>query len=275
MRPLQSVLLGLGWLSVAVFLGPVGCGGSAVPPDSANDPPAATSRTAQANLLLYPSSDPEAFLGRAVHQTGDNVWTIADARAPGCEVAVKRKPAPFKTSRQADLSSMTTLAGGLPQLIEIEARYGRSVKAHIAIDNTEILEANVSPRCGDVVVNRIFVGSGRRQLITESEIAGNVSTNALPGGPSAGHARSNKVVDSTEWEEQLAYGFGTQKMGDAPALDLRVSLPAKVQEGRDVSVTIDTSQKAWLVVFYQEGDGNAAVLWPSAEEPDFLSPGEG
>ncbi|MCU0693883.1 MAG: hypothetical protein MUF54_21045 [Polyangiaceae bacterium] len=109
------------------------CGAGAIP--NVNDAePSATSQTAQANLLLYPSNDPESFLGRAVHLTGKNVWTIADARAPGGEVSVKRRPAPFKTSRKVDLSSMTTLAGGLPQLIEIEARYGRSVTADIEID---------------------------------------------------------------------------------------------------------------------------------------------
>lgn len=238
-----------------------------MPPSAADHEPT-TSRTAQANLLLYPSSDAESFLGRAVHQTGKNVWTIADARAPGCEVTVKRTPAPFKSSRKADLSSMTTLAGGLPQLIEIEARYGRSVTADIEVDNTEILEANVSPRCGDVVVDRVFVGSGRRQLVTRSEIGGNVAANALPGGPSAGHAQSSKVVDSTEWSEPLAYGFATKSMGGAPPLDLTVRIPATVQEGEDVSVTIETSQRSWLVVFYQEADGRASVLWPSTEEAE-------
>ena len=245
----------------------LGCG-AGLPPKANDAEPSATSQTAQANLLLYPSSDPESFLGRAVHLTGKNVWTIADARAPGCEISVKRRPAPFKTSRKVDLSSMTTLAGGLPQLIEIEARYGRSVTANIEIDNTEILEANVSPRCGDVVVDRVFVGSGRRQLVTQSEIAGNVGTNALPGAPSAGHASSNKIVDSTEWREPSAYGFGTKQMGDSPPLDLTVRLPATVQEGQDVSVAIETSHKAWLVVFYQETDGKASVLWPSPEEPE-------
>jgi hypothetical protein len=242
-----------------------GCGGSSLPPASGDTEP---TRTAQANLLLYPSSEPEALLGRAVHQTGDNVWTLADARAPGCDVSVKRAKSPFKTSRQADISSMTTVAGGLPKLIEIAARYGRSVTAEIEIDNTEVLEANVSPRCGDVVVDRVFVGSGRRQLVTQSELGGNVDVQAVPGAPSAGHTRTSKVVDETAWTEPMAYGFGTRQMGNAPPLDLAVKLPAVVQEGQPVDVTIETSHKAWLVVFYQESDGRASVLWPSAEEPE-------
>lgn len=223
-------------------------------------PPAEAVQTAQANLLLHPMNDPEALLGRAVHLTGHNAWTIADDRAPGCEVAVKRQPSNFRTHRSVDLHSLTAIAAGLPSLIGIEVKYGRSVTANIDINNTEVVEADVSPRCGDVVVDKVFVGSGKVQIVVQAE--------AGPAPGSVSHEGGDRIADETEWREPQAYGFGTRKLGDTPPLDLTVRLPGSANDGSDVSATIETSRKAWLVVFYQEGDGKASVLWPSAEEPE-------
>ena len=225
----------LGTTLAALALGILSaCGkGSLVSPLVAEE--SSVSDTAQAHLLLVPSADPESLLGRAVHMTGDNVWTIAQSRAAGCDVTVKRMPSRFDTRRNVQLSSLTALAGGLPQLIEIEGRYGRRVTVHTEIQNTEIYEADVSPRCGDIVVDRVFVGSGRRQLMTQSDLGGAASVTALAVSPSVSHEESSKIVDSTEWREPM---------------------------------TIRTSKKAWLIVFYQESDGRAALLWPSAQEPE-------
>ena len=258
----------LGTTLAALALGILSaCGkGSLVSPLVAEE--SSVSDTAQAHLLLVPSADPESLLGRAVHMTGDNVWTIAQSRAAGCDVTVKRMPSRFDTRRNVQLSSLTALAGGLPQLIEIEGRYGRRVTVHTKIQNTEIYEADVSPRYGDIVVDRVFVGSGRRQLMTQSDLGGAASVTALAVSPSVSHEESSKIVDSTEWREPMAYGFATRNMQGITPLDLDVSLPTTVQDGQAVSVTIRTSKKAWLIVFYQESDGRAALLWPSAQEPE-------
>ncbi|MCU0294322.1 MAG: DUF4384 domain-containing protein [Thermoanaerobaculaceae bacterium] len=166
---------------------------------------------------------------------------------------------------------MTAIAAGLPGLIGIEARYGRDVGADIGVENTEVLEANVSPRCGSIVVDKVFVGSGRVQLVVRSEAGGSVNaqTGPLPG--SVTHAGGGRVVDSTEWREPQAWGFGTRRMGDTPPLDLTVRLPGSAPDGSEVTAAIETSRKAWLVVFYQEDAGKASVLWPSAEEPEPVS----
>lgn len=240
----------LGTTLAALALGILSaCGkGSLVSPLVAEE--SSVSDTAQAHLLLVPSADPESLLGRAVHMTGDNVWTIAQSRAAGCDVTVKRMPSRFDTRRNVQLSSLTALAGGLPQLIEIEGRYGRRVTVHTEIQNTEIYEADVSPRCGDIVVDRVFVGSGRRQLMTQSDLGGAASVTALAVSPSVSHEESSKIVDSTEWREPMAYGFATRNMQGITPLDLDVSLPTTVQDGQAVSVTIRTSKKAWLIVFY-------------------------
>src|SRR4051794_27730994 len=104
MRPYPfRLFVGIALSSAAIA---IGCGGSPLQPDLP-DKPAEAGRTEQSNLLLFPHSAAEELLGRAVRTTTDGKWTIADARAPGCEVAVQKEVAVYTTKRQVDLRSMT------------------------------------------------------------------------------------------------------------------------------------------------------------------------
>jgi len=205
------------------------------------------------------------MLGRAVQQTPDGVWTIADARAPGCEVQVHRTEARFNTTRRVDVRDLTEVAAGFGRMIGLEARFGRVHQAQIAIENEEILSADLDGPCGDVVVGRVFVGTGKRSLLASTVVGGGVGLGAV--GPSASTEASTTVVDSTSWSDPQAYGFEPKKAGTSESLQLHAELPSVVHEGDEVSIRFESNQRAYLVVYYLDASGKGEVLWPSNEEP--------
>jgi hypothetical protein len=231
-------------------------------------PPKATQETQQSKLLLFPVADAEGLLGRAVHATGDGGWTIADARAAGCEVAVRRSKAEFQTRRQANLHDMTSVSAGFAQLVGLEAQYGRSVTADIQIDNTEVLQADTRGPCGELIVDQVFVGRGKRVLSLGSVVAGKAGVTIGYVTPGVAHSSESSTLDTTEWKSEQAYGFTARKTAGGEPLELSVNLPASVAEGEKVVIRIEASRKAYLIVYYLESDGKAALLWPSDEEPE-------
>jgi hypothetical protein len=87
------------------------------------------------HFLLEPSADAEDLLGRRVHLSSKGAWTIADERAPGCQVRVKRSAAEYQKSYRIGLGDMTAMSGGYSEILKLEARYGRSVEAAMKINN--------------------------------------------------------------------------------------------------------------------------------------------
>jgi hypothetical protein len=243
------------------------CGSNPLVP-KVQDAPADASKTGQANLLLFPIEDAEDLLGRSVQLTQDGAWTIADARAPGCEVAVQRVKAAYSTHRRVDVGSMTAVSAGYAKLVGMEAHYGHTNKADIDIKNTAILKADLRGACGENVVDTVFVGTGKRALLAEADLGGKVSATIGALTPGAETANNSALSDSTEWETEQAYGFTYKKLVEVEPLGLVVSLPAQIAEGDRVEALITTSKKSWLVAYYLEEDGKGDVLWPSNEEPE-------
>lgn len=250
------------------------CGGPALAPTVPDKPQQAT-QTEQANLLLFPHGDPEGLLGRAVQATSDGAWTIADARAPGCEVSVHRIKAEYSTRRQVDIHNMTSVSAGFAKLVSLEAKFGRANKADIDVTNSEILRADTRGPCGDTIVDTVFVGHGKRELIATAEAGARASAQIGAVSPGAGTEASASVVDSTAWQSDQAYGFSYRRVGQTPQLDLRVKLARSVTEGDSVQIQFETTRKAYLIVYYLEANGHGAVLWPSQEEPEPIAgPGQ-
>jgi hypothetical protein len=242
--------------------------------DPATSPPRAAQQTQQSNLLLFPVADAEALLGRAVQATAQGGWTIAESRAPGCEVAVRRTRAEYSTRRQVDLHDLTSLSVGFAKFIGIEAQYGKAVVADIQIDNTEVLNADTRGPCGELIVDSVFVGRGKRTLSVSTELAGKLGVTIGTVTPGIGHATNSSVLDSTEWKTDQAYGFTARKEAGTRPLELKVGMPSIVSEGDAVEVSLEASRKAYLVVYYLEADGKAELLWPSVEEPEpMVQPG--
>jgi hypothetical protein len=257
-------------LTVVALASLASCGPTVAPTDTVASKPveAHAAELPHAHLLLHPTSDPEALVGRAVHLTGRSAWSIADARSPACEVNVKRSPAQFASKRTVDLQSFTAVSVGFADLVGLEARYGKDVNAEIDVRNTEVLEADVHPSCGDFVIDRVFVGTGRRMLRRSSTAAGEATVPLGPVTPGGSLERNESLLDTMSWDSPQAYGFSFRHLAKTPPLKLTVDLPATVTDGDEISFAIESSKPAYLVVFYQESDGKASVLWPSAEEPE-------
>jgi hypothetical protein len=250
----------------------VACAPTLPPPSLDKAPPAATD---QSNLLLFPESDAESLLGRAVQASEDGSFTIADARAPGCEVTVRREKAAFHTSRNIDTHSMTSIAAGYARFVAIEAKFGRTTKAEVSVDNTEVIRADMRGACGELVIDKVFVGHGKRSIAQTAAASGGVDVNAGVVNASPKFDTGQSVDRALEWKEDQAYGFTFTKNAKTEPLRVHVSLPSIVSEGEKVTARFESEKSAWLVVYYIDSQNHADVLWPSNEEPEpYVEPGK-
>lgn len=268
MRLLRRARGALATLSLGLSV--VGCGAATPLTDVTSEPlPDDANRIEQANLLVSPVADAEGLLGREVHTTEDGNWTIADSRRPGCSVTVKRVPAAFVVEKRIDLDNVTTLAAGFRELVRASAKYGTAEKIDIAINNHELLEAErVDGECGELVVNKVFVGQGKRTFLRRKDAAGEVSGTIGGLTPTVGHSASGELNDTLEWQDDQAYGFTYTEAAKHATLGLKLKMPSMVDDGEELSIRLVTNRKAWLVVYYLDANGQGAVLWPSAEEPE-------
>jgi hypothetical protein len=256
--------------ALALGLSSLGCGAATPLNDVTSEPlPDDAKRIEQANLLATPVADAEALLGREVHTTEDGNWTIADNRRPGCTVKVKRVPAAFEVEKRIDLSNVTSLAAGFRELVRASAKYGEAEKIDIAVKNKELLEAErVDGECGELVVSQVLVGRGKRTFLRKKDVAGEVSGSIGGLTPTVGHSASGELSDTLEWESDQAYGFNYTEAAKHASLGLKLAMPSIVDHGQELNIELTTNRKAWLVVFYVDANGEGAVLWPSAEEPE-------
>ena len=94
------------------------------------------------------------------------------------------------------------------------------------------------------MVDKVFVGHGRRKLVASAEYSGGVSGTVSGWTPSANTGAASKVVDDLEWKDDQAYGFTYKENGKTEPLELRVSIPSIVTEGDDVEVRFESRSKS-------------------------------
>lgn len=198
------------------------------------------------HFLLEPSADAEDLLGRAVHLTSKGGWTIADERAPGCNVRVKRSSAEYEKSYRIGLGDMTAMSGGYGDLLKLEARYGRSVEAAMKIQNMETLTADTEGPCGEVIVKSVRVGTGERRLVRKAEGSAKAKAGKGPIGAEAGREGLTDVADEMKWSSPQAYAFTYEQSAQRK---------------------FESSSDAYLVVFFLEESGAGTVLYPNEQIP--------
>lgn len=219
------------------------------------------------HFLLEPTSDAESLLGRQVHVSSSGAWTIADERAPGCEVNVRRASSKFKKRYRVGLGDLTAFSGGYKDLLKLEARYGRSVEAEYQIANTETLTADTEGPCGEVIVKSVRVGSGYRKLVRRAD--GSTSGRAGKGGVGVegGREAATEALDSVEWEDPQAYAFQYDRAAQQKQFDFHVAVPGKFDDGEEVQFKFTASETAYLIVIVLEESGAGGVLYPSDDVP--------
>jgi hypothetical protein len=246
-----------------------------LPPPALDPSSAPAEKTEQCQLLLFPEADAESLLGRAVQRSADGSWTMADTRAPGCDVSVKREAASFHTSRTVGAHSMTSLAGGYAKVVSLEAKFGRENTLNVEVDNSSVVTGNLVGACGELVVDKVFVGHGRRRAAASAEEGGGAGANAGLANAAAKVEADRSQADALEWANDQAYGFTVRQNEKVEPLDLTVRIPSILNEGEEVEVRVEAARPAWLVAYYIDAAGHADVLWPSNEEPEpYVGPGQ-
>ncbi|MBA3548339.1 MAG: DUF4384 domain-containing protein [Nannocystis sp.] len=219
------------------------------------------------HFLLEPTSEAEELLGRAVHISKDGGWTIAGERAPGCQVRVKRSTAEYEKSYRIGLGDMTAISGGYTELLQLEARYGRSVEAAMKIQNLETLTADTEGPCGEVIVNSVRIGTGERRLVRKAEAGVQGRVGKGPVVVAAGREGLTDVSDEMKWTSPQGYAFTYGELPQRKVFDFQASVPNSVVDGQEIEFEFNASEDAYLVVFFLEESGAGAVLYPNALVP--------
>ena len=219
------------------------------------------------HFLLEPTSDAESLLGRQVQVSAKGAWTVADERAPGCEVRVKRASAKYKKRHRIGLGDLTSFSGGYKEMLSLEARYGRSVEAEFQIDNTETLTADVAGPCGDVIVKSVRVGSGFRTLVRKAEAGAKGRVGKGPIGAEGGREAATEALDSMEWSDPQAYAFSYDRVTQTKPFDFTFTMPDKIEDGDALEFSLGASDTAYVIVFFLEESGAGDVMYPTNQMP--------
>jgi hypothetical protein len=219
------------------------------------------------HFLVEPTGDAEDLLGRAVHVTSAGGWTIADERAPGCNVRVKRSSADYEKSYRMGLGDLTALSGGYGELLKLEARYGRSVEAEMKVHNLETLTADTEGDCGEVIVKSVRIGTGERKLLRKADGAAKVHVGKGPIGVSAGREAATDAADEIRWSTPQAYAFSYEGGVRRKVFELDARIPDSLRDGERFTLKFRASEDAYLVAYYLEESGEGAVLFPDAALP--------
>ncbi|HEY0132653.1 MAG TPA: DUF4384 domain-containing protein [Nannocystis sp.] len=219
------------------------------------------------HFLIEPTGDAEDLLGRAVHVTSAGGWTIADERAPGCDVRVKRSAADYEKSYRMALGDLTALSGGYGELLKLEARYGRSVEAEMKIHNLETLTADIEGDCGEVIVKSVRIGTGERKLLRKAEGVAKVNVGKGPIGVSAGREAATDAADEIRWSTPQAYAFTYEGGVRRKVFELEAQIPGTLRNGETFELVFTGSEDAYLVIYYLEENGEGTVLFPDAGVP--------
>jgi len=219
------------------------------------------------HFLIEPSADAEDLLGRAVHVTSKGSWTIADERAPGCSVRVKRSAAEYEKSYKINLGDMTAMSGGYGELLKLEAKYGRSVEAAMKVQNVETLTADTEGDCGEVIVKSVRVGTGERRLQRKAEGSVKGKAGKGPIGAEAGREGVTEVADEIKWSSPQAYAFTYDAPSVRKVFEIDVEIPQKVTDGDRIRMILKSDADAYLVVYYLDATGAGMVLFPQEAIP--------
>lgn len=215
------------------------------------------------HFLLEPTGDAESLLGRQVQVSSKGAWTIADERAPGCEVRVKRSASKYKKKYRVGLGDLTAFSGGYADMLRLEARYGRSVEAEFEIANAETLTADIEGPCGDVIVKSVRVGSGFRRMVRKASGSAKGRAGKGPLGLEGGREAETEALDSMEWGDPQAYAFAYDRVAKQKSFSFELSVPDKLTEGDPVRFQFEASQTAYLIIYVLEESGAGGVLYPN------------
>jgi hypothetical protein len=218
-------------------------------------------------LLLNPTGDPEALLGRVVTADPGGGWVVADARAPGCEVGVRRVQSHYAREVLEDTGRVASLSLGREQLASLSAKYGKRLRKYAKIENVEVLEADLRGPCGEHVIRAVKVGTGTSELGYFEERGAGVEVPTGHGDVGAKAESWRRVNATLRWDTPQAWAFTVGASGTGGAVDLVVHMPDMLAHGQAFAPEIEVKRSVWLVVLYEAADGSVGVLLPATGAP--------
>jgi hypothetical protein len=224
-------------------------------------------------LFLTPTGNPAALLGRAVTHRDGGAWVVAEELAPGCEVTPRETPEAWTRDYQAGSGTFGALSAGVAQVAALNAKYGEKTRVLVHVSNTKILRADLRGPCGELVVKTVKVGTGRHAIQYRREASAGGGIAVLGIGATGGDWEDAEA--SLEWKEPQAWAFTVGSVAGAEHLELAVEMPTRLRDGEEYTVRVSTKRKIWLVLLYEEADGQVGVLLPNMDHPVITaSPGE-
>lgn len=215
------------------------------------------------HFLLTPTSDAESLLGRSMLLGGDGLWSLSEERAPGCVVAGStRVPAQWKRKEKADVHRLVGASVELSKLASFRAGHEAASTIDYVVENQYVLRGALRGPCGDHAISEVNVGTGRRSSQRSLRTGADVSVAAVKTAAQAEQSDVNQLEIS--WEHPQAWSVLSRKSSveAAPRVELRGN--ANLLDGDTLELRVYSDKKVWLIVYYEESDGQAGVLLPNA-----------
>lgn len=219
------------------------------------------------HLLLTPRGNPEDLLGRTVTPDDTGGYIVSDERPPGCEVAVRRVPERWQRTYKQDIGRTAHIGTGSTPIGEITAQHGKSVRVDAHIDNLEVLEGDLRG-CSGTVVNKVKVGTGKREFQARDESSADVKIKAKGVPVGAGGSRWKVVGRALEWSDPQAWAFSVTDTGGAAQMRVELLLlPETVRDGETFTVRVLSAHQVYLIVAFVAPNGSAGVILPNRRKP--------
>ncbi|HEX5657954.1 MAG TPA: DUF4384 domain-containing protein [Polyangiales bacterium] len=219
-----------------------------------------------ATALLRPVIDPQDLIGRAVELRPDGKWTIADERAPGCMVEIKRSAAEVHEHNRSYVRGVAALEADYLNVAQLSGDSSEIRQVDFDVQQSEILQARIVGPCGADVVTTVYVGRGKQGFLGSRHRSVGAEVGVEGFGLQAGAEEQLETVDEIAWQTPMAYAFEHRQFSSAQALHLSTNLPSHLDEGWRLELAIKASRPAYLIVFGVDASGAHSLLWPSNEE---------
>jgi len=226
------------------------------------------------HVLLQPRGNEVALLGLAVTEDPDGQLVIAEARAPGCRVISEVVPTQWERHSIDESGRVGVFRVGYDAILGIRAQYNAKLRVEVKVSNSKEIRARLEGPCGEQVIVAVFIGTGERSLQYLKAGDGSVSTTVGPVGIGAGGGGWRNVERSLLWSTPQAWGFRVGS-GNSKSELIRIQMPTVIPTGTAVAPTIEVHEPLWLIVLYEDSNGDYGVIFPSPDLAAYRVPSGG
>lgn len=227
------------------------------------------------HLLVEPIGNPESLLGRAVTRNEKGQMLIAESRAPGCTVRVKKDPSAWTRTFQEAIQNVGGVSASVPLFAQLQASYGEKLFVLFEVDNAYILEADLAGTCGDNVVRSVKVGTGTRGFSSDYQADFEGEGRTAKAGAEGGFATRQGIKQALTWKQPQGWAFtvGARAEQNVQRLQMRLQTSGdRIADCEPYSLKITGDTDLYLIILHQDQDGAPTVIGPRQEAPEIKVP---